>query len=84
MAEVEDGLDFGGGRGEKDGLGHGAEIGQGVGVVGVEFFGGSDDSARAGDGAELGEERGVHGGCEKDSTEMGERGRFLAGVLVAS
>jgi hypothetical protein len=27
MARAEDGLDTGGGRGEEDGLGHGAEIG---------------------------------------------------------
>jgi len=27
MAEAENGLDFGGGVGEKDGLGHGAEVG---------------------------------------------------------
>ena len=60
MAEAEDGLDFGGGGGKKDGLGHGAEVGEGVGVVGVEFFGGRDDGAGAGDIAEFGEEGGVH------------------------
>jgi hypothetical protein len=60
MAEAEDGLHFLRRRGEKDGLGHGTEIGEGVSVVGVELLGGSDDGAGAGDGAEFGEEGGVH------------------------
>src|SRR6202790_4131078 len=60
MAEAEDGSDFGGGGGEEDGLGHGAEICQGVGVVGVECVGRGDGGAGAGDGAEFGEEGGVH------------------------
>ncbi len=42
MAEAEDGLDFSGGVGEKNGAGHGAEIGEGVAFVGVELVGGSD------------------------------------------
>ena len=54
MAKAEDGLDFGGGGGEEDGLGHGAEICEGVGVVGVEFFGGCDHGTGAGDVAEFG------------------------------
>ena len=45
---------------EKDGLGHGAEIGEGVAFVGVEFVGGGDEVAGADDGAEFGEEGGVH------------------------
>ena len=70
MAETEDGLDFGGGGGKEDGLGHGAEIGQGVGVVGVEFFGRGDDGARAGDGAEFGEEGGVHVWLGREDTTV--------------
>ena len=51
-----------GGCGEEDGLGHGAEIGEGVALVGVEFVGGGDEGAGADDGAELLEEARVHGG----------------------
>ena len=42
MAEADDGLDLFGGVGEKNGLRHNAEIGEGVAFVGVEFFGGGD------------------------------------------
>ena len=56
MAEAEDGLDFGGGVGEKDGARHGAEIGESVAFVGVEFVGRSDEVAGANDGAEFGED----------------------------
>ena len=70
MAEAEDGLDFGGGRREKDGLRHCAKIGEGVGVVGVEFFGRGDDGARAGDGAEFGEEGGVHVWLGREDTTV--------------
>ncbi len=42
MAEAENGLDFGGGVGEKNGARHGAEIGEGVAFVGVEFVRRSD------------------------------------------
>ena len=42
MAEAEEGLDFGGGIGEEDGSGHGAEIGEGIAFVGVEFVGRGD------------------------------------------
>jgi hypothetical protein len=44
----------------KGGLGHGAEIGLGVGIGGVESFGRRDYGAGAGDGAEFSEEEGVH------------------------
>src|ERR1700676_1489455 len=44
MAEAEDGSDFGGGGGEEDGLGHGAEICRGGGGVG----GGGGRSCSAG------------------------------------
>ncbi len=74
MADTEDGLDFGGGVGEKDGARHGAEIGESIAFVSVEFVGGSDEVARADDLAEFGEEGGVHCGCEKDSTRKGEMG----------
>ena len=60
MTEAQDGLDFLCRGGEKDGLRHGAKIGQSIGIVGVELFGGSDDGAGAGDGAEFGEEGSVH------------------------
>lgn len=39
MAESENGLDFGGGVGEKDGAGHGAEIGESDAFVSVELVG---------------------------------------------
>jgi hypothetical protein len=60
MAEAEDGLDLGGGVGEKNGARHGAEIGEGVAFVGVEFVGRSDEVAGAHDLAEFGEEGRVH------------------------
>jgi len=60
MTEAEDGLDLLGGGGEQDGLGQDADVGQGVGVVGVELFVRSDEAPGAYDLAKFVEEMRVH------------------------
>ena len=81
MAEAKDGLDFGGGVGEKHGAGHGAEIGEGVAFVGVELVGGSDEMAGADDLAEFGEQGGVHGIYRKRILPQSSHGEDMSTSL---